>query len=147
MVRMNIRPILAAGVLTALLLTAGAAAAATTGLTAALSGAAEVPPNDSPGTGSVTGIYDSATMKFTYTITYSGLSGPVTGAHFHGPAAAGANGPHTLEIADNTLGPRINGMAKLTAAQAADLVAGKWYLNLHTAKFKGGELRGQLMAK
>ena len=35
----------------------------------------------------------------------------------------------------------------LTAAQVADLMAGKWYVNIHTAANKGGEIRGQLMPK
>ncbi len=42
---------------------------------------------------------------------------------------------------------RYKGKATLTAAQAADLTAGRWYVNLHTAKHPGGEIRGQVTAK
>ena len=41
----------------------------------------------------------------------------------------------------------IKGEATLTDAQAADLQAGKWYFNVHTAANKGGEIRGQVMKK
>jgi CHRD domain len=39
----------------------------------------------------------------------------------------------------------IEGTATLTENQAADLLAGKWYANIHTAANPGGELRGQMM--
>jgi hypothetical protein len=39
----------------------------------------------------------------------------------------------------------MNGSATLTDAQAADLMAGKWYVNVHTAENKGGEIRGQVL--
>ena len=55
-----------------------------------LKAASEVPPNDSKGTGAVTATYDTASKKFTYTITYMNLTGAATAAHFHGPAAVGA---------------------------------------------------------
>jgi hypothetical protein len=41
----------------------------------------------------------------------------------------------------------IKGTATLTAAQSADLLAGKWYVNLHTAANGGGEIRGQALVK
>src|SRR4051794_36041507 len=58
-----------------------------------LKGATEVPPNDSQGTGNLDAAYDTVSKKMTYTVTYTGLTGPATAAHFHGPAAAGANAP------------------------------------------------------
>ena len=36
------------------------------------------------------------------------------------------------------------GSATLTDAQADELLAGKWYVNVHTAANKGGEVRGQV---
>ncbi|MGN6102228.1 MAG: CHRD domain-containing protein [Devosia sp.] len=38
----------------------------------------------------------------------------------------------------------MKGHATLTAAQVADLEAGKWYFNVHTAKNPNGEIRGQV---
>jgi len=37
-----------------------------------------------------------------------------------------------------------SGKATLTAPQIADLEAGKWYVNVHTAANPGGEIRGQV---
>jgi len=110
----------------------------------ALNGASEVPPNTTSGSGAVQADLDTATRTFTYTITYSGLTGPAVAAHFHGPAAAGANAPPVIAIKD--LASPIKGSAVLTADQMADLQAGKWYFNVHTKAHPGGEIRGQLAA-
>ena len=58
---------------------------------ATLDGKSEVPPNTSAATGTADIDYDAASKKLSWKLTYSGLSGPATAAHFHGPAAAGAN--------------------------------------------------------
>src|SRR5262245_5513411 len=58
---------------------------------ATLTAAAQVPPNDSKGTGTLTASYDPASKKLTYTVNYKDLTGPATAAHFHGPADAKAN--------------------------------------------------------
>jgi hypothetical protein len=113
--------------------------------TAKLDGASESPATTSKGTGKATLKYNDATKKLTYTITYKGLSGDAVAAHFHGPADAGANGGVELPI---TVGPSpIKGEATLDDAKAADLAAGKWYVNIHTAGSPAGEIRGQVMAK
>lgn len=106
----------------------------------------EVPPATGGGNGTLGATYDTATRKLTYSANYDKLTGPPTAAHFHGPAAAGANAGVALPVADVSKNP-INGEATLTPAQAADLQAGKWYFNIHTAANKGGELRGQVVKK
>ncbi len=65
-----------------------------------VTGAQEVPPVTTGGTGSVETTFDKSTNVLTWTVTYSGLSGPVTAGHFHGPAAAGAN----AGVADSVYG-------------------------------------------
>jgi hypothetical protein len=131
------------GVAVAALLALGAPAfAATTQFKAELKGSSEVPPNQSAGTGEVTATFDSDSKKLSWKGTYSGLSGPATAAHFHGPAEAGKNAGVAVPITPNT--SPLEGSATLTDAQAADLQAGKWYVNIHTAANPGGEVRGQL---
>src|ERR1700723_260489 len=106
---------------------------------AALDGKSENPPTTSTGTGTADIDYDAATKKLTYT----GLSGPATAAHFHGPAEVGKNAGVEVAIPGATSSPA-EGSATLTDAQAADLAAGKLYVNVHTAANPGGEIRGQV---
>jgi len=109
-----------------------------------LDGKSQVPPNTSAGTGTADLDYDAPSKKLSWKITYSGLSGPATAAHFHGPAAAGANAGVKVPIANAGTSP-VEGSAVLTDEQAADLMAGKYYVNVHTAANPGGEIRGQVM--
>jgi hypothetical protein len=108
-----------------------------------LDGKSEVPPNTSAGTGTADVDYDAATKKLTWKLTYSGLSGPATAAHFHGPGEAGKNAGVAVAIPNATSSPA-EGSATLTDAQAADLTSGKFYINVHTAANPGGEIRGQV---
>jgi hypothetical protein len=117
--------------------------AATETFKAVLKGADEVPPNTTAGTGTVTVTYDPATKMLTWDGSYSGLTGPATAAHFHGPAEPGKNAGVAVPITPAT--SPLKGSATLTDAQASDLEAGRWYVNVHTEANKGGELRGQLV--
>ena len=137
-----LRSALAALACAGMLALASPSTAATINLKATLSGKAEVPPNTSPASGAVTATYDDATKKLTWKGSYKDLSGPASAAHFHGPAAAGKNAGVAIPITPN--GPEFEGSATLTDAQAKELLAGEWYVNVHTAANKGGELRGQL---
>jgi CHRD domain len=130
----------------AVLLAAGPAGAATVHFGMTLKGADEVPANTTKGTGKVTASLDTATKVFSYKVTYSGLTGPATMAHFHGPAAPGANAPPVVPVPMTALANPMKGTATLTDAQIADLEAGNWYFNIHTAANPGGEIRGQLPA-
>jgi hypothetical protein len=104
---------------------------------------AEVPPNDSAGTGAVTVTYYSGTKKLTWQGTYSGLTGPTTAGHFHGPAEPGKNAGVVIPLMVGS--SPFQGTADLTDAQASDLLAGRWYVNIHTDAHKGGEIRGQVV--
>jgi len=130
----------------ALLALTPAAFAASETFTADLKSSNEVPANDSKGSGALTATYDTASKKLTYTVNYKHLSGPATMAHFHGPADAKTNAGVVVPVKEMTPGT-LKGEATLTDAQAADLEAGKWYFNIHTAANKGGEIRGQVMKK
>jgi len=119
------------------------AAAETMMFKAPLSASEEVPPNQSKGTGNIEATYDTSSKKLSWKGSYSGLTGPVTAAHFHGPAPKGQNAGVVVPV-DAGKSP-FEGSATLTDAQAADLTKGDWYFNVHTADNKGGEIRGQMM--
>jgi hypothetical protein len=125
------------------LATASPALAETVAFKANLASSAEVPPNDSPATGAATITYDTGSKKLTWQGTYSGLSGAPTAGHFHGPAETGKNAGVAVPI--TAASSPFQGSADLTDAQAADLMAGRWYLNIHTDAHKGGEIRGQVV--
>ena len=128
-----------------------------------LKASAQVPPNQTAGTGSVTATYDSATKLLSWNGSYSGLSGPPTAAHIHGPAPAGTNARLVVWVSDNvgqcsqgacksnhdTMAHRLpnpfEGTATLTDVQANDLMIGLYYVNIHTDTYPSGELRGQLI--
>lgn len=121
-----------------------AAHAATVSLKADLKGASEVPSKETSGTGTVTATLDTDTNQLKYHVVYSGLTGSVVAAHFHGPAGEGVNAKPQVPVK----GPyeaTIDGSATITAEQVKDLLDGKWYFNLHTAANPGGEIRGQVV--
>ncbi len=121
----------------------GTARAETVRFTATLNGASEVPAKTSDGKGTATASLDTTSKLLTYSVDYSALTGPATAAHFHGPAEPGANAGVVLKF--DTPSSPIKGTSTLTDAQMADLMAGKWYANVHTAANPGGEIRGQMV--
>lgn len=112
-------------------------------LSARLSGAQEVPPGSSTASGLLVANLNRQTRQLTWTVDYTPMSGPATGGHFHGPAAIGQNAGVAVPFSGSLDSP-IRGSATLTEAQMADLVNGRWYVNLHTAANPGGEIRGQV---
>ena len=112
-------------------------------LSTQLRGANEVPANASVATGTVDAVFNKDTNLLRWKVSYAGLSGPATAGHFHGPAAIGTNAGVVLPWTGGMKSP-MDGSATLTPAQAADLLAGRWYANVHTAAFPGGEVRGQM---
>lgn len=109
---------------------------------ATMDAAQEVPPTSSSGKGTADISFDTESKTLEWTLDYSGLSGDASAAHFHGPAAAGENAGVAVPIPDPASGAK--GSATLTDAQAADLMAGRYYVNVHTAANPDGEIRGQV---
>ena len=130
----------------ALLTCATSGYAATMTFKADLKGASEVPPNQTTGSGTVTMTFDPATKMLSWTGSYSGMTGPVTAAHIHGPAEPGKNAGVVLWLSTKgaPFPSPFMGSATLTDAQVADLTAGQYYVNIHTKANPGGEIRGQL---
>jgi len=99
----------------------------------------------STGTGSATMIFEDSTNEFSWDVQWSGLTGPAILAHFHGPASPTENAGVEIDIAGGgALTNPASGSAILDADQASDLLAGLWYINIHTVEFLGGEIRGQV---
>lgn len=140
---MNTKILCAGLALSALVASGFAARSEEVKMKADLKAASEVPANDSKGTGNAAVTFDTAAKKLSWTVTYSGLSGPATAAHFHGPAEPGKNAGVAVPIPNQATSP-VTGSATLTDAQAADLMGGKYYVNIHTAANPGGEIRGQV---
>lgn len=106
-----------------------------------LTSAQEVPPNPSTASGQST-IAIGADKSVTGSVRVTGMA--PTMAHIH-EAARGANGPVIVpfvKTADDTFAPAPG--AKLTDAQYASYLAGKLYVNVHSATYPGGEVRVQL---
>lgn len=112
----------------------------------ALTGLKEVPPNATPATGTLTGTYDASTNLLSFTVKFNGLAAPATASHFHGPAAPGVNAAVQIPNVGfpvATSGTYSNSFV-LTDLQESQLLAGLWYINIHSSVFPGGEIRAQL---
>lgn len=116
--------------------------------TATLTPAEEVPPAaESKGTGMAEVRYDPNTNEITWKVSYSGMTGPATMGHIHGPAAKGANAGVKVNFPGVANAMSAEGKAPMSRADYGDLAAGLYYVNIHSAKYPGGEVRGQLMRK
>ena len=128
-------------------LAASFAQAAPVSFTVPLSGEEQSPAVTTKASGTAELIYDPATRMVTWSISYTGLSGPATMAHFHGPAARGANASVTIWLSKQgaPISSPIRGEATLSPAQAEQFAAGQWYVNIHTQEHPAGEIRGQVV--
>jgi hypothetical protein len=146
MTRTFLRPALAVLACAGALAFASPSLAAMVNMKADLKASNEVPANDSKATGSVTVTYDTASKTLSWKGTYSGLTGPATAAHFHGPAPTGKNAGVMVPIfAGATAKSPFEGSATLTDTQAQALESGQMYVNIHTDANKAGEIRGQVV--
>jgi hypothetical protein len=129
-----------------------------------LGGNQEVPSNASTGKALAAFTFDLDTFVLAWNITSSGLTGPITAAHFHGPAFPGNNATVKIDIgAISGLGSSMTGAVDFDGnpfvigdgfdfvsgsdnafVNALELLGGLWYVNLHTSQFPGGEVRGQV---
>ena len=114
-------------------------------LSANLDGVSEVPPVESPATATATVWFDKETGAVSWDVYWSGLSGPLTAAHFHGPASKTNRADVQVDLGGNGFHSPFRGSATLNDEQAEQLLAGKWYINLHTAAHPDGEIRGQVL--
>jgi CHRD domain len=109
-----------------------------------MSASQEVPPNPSTATGAAEVQFNENTNKLTWKVTFNGLTGPATAGHIHGPAPAGQNAGVVIPFTGDLNAQPVMGETTITPAQYADLAAGLYYVNIHSARSPGGEIRGQL---
>jgi redox-regulated HSP33 family molecular chaperone len=126
---------------------AAPAAAETVNMTAAMSAANEVPPVQSPANGSADVVVNTDTREMRWDVQVKDLSTPMTASHFHGPATSAQNGPVVIPIAKAGDQSPFKGSVTLTPEQMTDLLAGRWYVNVHTPTNPPGEIRGQVVKK
>ncbi len=122
-----------------------------------LSGAQEAPPNNtSTALGKMDVFYSKGLRTLTFSVDWSGLTGPVTAMHIHGLAPTGFSTGivQTLSTSaivrcptsSTTACGRYAGTMQVDGfvVKEEDLINGMYYVNLHTAAFPGGEIRGQI---
>ncbi|MBB6004598.1 CHRD domain-containing protein [Arcicella rosea] len=109
-----------------------------------LNGSLEVPANTSTATGSFVGTYNKTTKVISYTINFNGIT--PTAWHIH-KGAVGVNGGVIFALGTTFNTAYSSTTAALTAEQETDLMAGNYYVNIHSASKPGGEIRGQLILK
>ena len=114
-------------------------------LSANLDGVSEIPSVESPGTATATVLFDKDTGMVSWDVYWSGISGDPTAAHFHGPASKHNEAGVQVDLGGNGFVSPFRGTAHLTSEQADQLLAGQWYINIHTAAHPDGEIRGQVL--
>ena len=122
---------------------AGTASAATVKFHATLTPTSEVPPTKSTGSGEANVSLDTSSHELSYDVTFSGFASAVTAAHIHGPAEMGKNAGVVVPLGSAPTSP-IHGTAKLTPEQEQQLMAGMYYVNIHSKNNPSGAIRGQL---
>jgi Cu/Zn superoxide dismutase len=113
-----------------------------------LTGAEQVPPVSSPGTGAGTVLLNATEDQITVNLSFTGLTSNANAGHIHGPAAVGANAPVLFPftgVPAATFGSIPEQTFAITPSQVADLKAGLYYFNIHTDSNPGGEIRGQIL--
>lgn len=115
--------------------------------TVILNGSKVVPSVTTSGTGTYSATYNTSTKTLNCNFTWTNLSSAVTAVHLHGPASVSQNAAiQIFTTPSGTLGTSgsSSGSVTLSASQETDLLAGNWYIDIHTSTFTNGEIRGQL---
>src|SRR6266567_7937705 len=105
-----------------------------------LTGAQETPPTNSNGSGTATILLSPDETSARVSLNFSGLTSAQTDAHIHGPAAPGVIGPILFPLPNGNLS---DFLISLTPTDVSNLKNGLLYVNVHSANFPNGEIRGQ----
>ncbi len=116
--------------------------------TITMSGAQETPPVSTTATGTVDANYNRLTKTLSYSIIFSGLSDSAVAAHIHGPGEAGvlAGVIQTFNNFPRRKDGSYSGSILIDGVKftEADLLARRYYVNIHSKTYAGGEIRAQL---
>ena len=101
-------------------------------------------PTESPGSGIAEFRLERATLKLSWKITYQGLTSPPIIAGLYGPENVGANAGQVVDLGTRGLKSPIIGSTIISDGVLGYLTTGRVYVNIHTTRYRDGELRGQL---
>ena len=117
--------------------------------TITMTGAQETPPVTTTATGTIEVNYNRLTKTLSYSIAFSGLTDSATMAHIHGLGETGVLAPFVQTFANfprrkagSYSGSLLIDGTKITET---DLLANRYYINIHSKTYSGGEIRGQLI--
>ncbi len=111
---------------------------------AELSALEESAVTDSPGKGRIDFVLDRQSQKFTWKVSYDGLTSPPTGLKVHGPQVPGAEAAPLFDLAAGGVKSPMEGSRTLSDGEVTYLVQDRLYVNLTTSKYKDGELRSPI---
>ncbi len=114
-----------------------------------LSGQQEVPLNKSGASGKMAVTFDRCSNMLKFNVTWKDLTGAPVGAHIHGPASKGVNASVKVDLSaliPKTASGTFKHEVKVdgVALTEDNLMNGLYYINIHTAQYPGGEIRGQI---
>ncbi len=98
----------------------------------------------SPGVGRVDFMLDRPSLRLSWTLTYRNLTSPAIGVHIHGPQTPGGEAGIMFDLAPQGMHSPLTGSVVLNDSDLIYLLQDRLYVNLKTAKYKEGELRGEV---
>jgi hypothetical protein len=117
--------------------------------TIAMTGTQETPAVSTTATGTIDANYNRLTRTLSYSITFSGLSDSAVAAHIHGIGEVGILAPviQTFNGFPRRKDGSYSGTLLIDGVKftEADLIARRYYINIHSKTYSGGEIRGQLI--
>jgi hypothetical protein len=117
--------------------------------TITMSGAQETPPVTTSATGTIDANYNRLTKTLSYSVTFSGLSDSAVAAHIHGLGEPGIMAPvlQTFSPFPRRKEGSYSGSLLIDGVKFSEveLLAGRYYINIHSKTYGNGEIRGQLI--
>ena len=114
-----------------------------------MAGAQETPAVTTSATGTIDADYNRLTRTLSYRLTFSGLTDSAVAAHIHGLGEVGVTAPvvQTFTPFPRRKEGSYSGTLLVDGVKIKeeDILAGRYYINIHSKTYAGGEIRGQLI--